>query len=65
MHFFLFFFLSTAEITALPPGKIDVVAPSSEGLMKEVSFSDINLFIDSQVVSSWTLACKPPKRMSL
>ena len=33
-----------------------------DGLMKDVSFSDINFFVDSQVVLSWILTCKAPKK---
>ena len=34
----------------------------NDGLMKEVSFSDINFFVDIQVVMSWILTCKAPKK---
>ena len=30
--------------------------------MKDVSFSDINFFVDSEVVLSWILTCKAPKQ---
>ena len=30
--------------------------------MKEVSFSNANFFFDSQVVLSWILTCKAPKK---
>ena len=33
-----------------------------DGLMKEVTFSDVNLFVDNQVVLSWILTCKAPKK---
>ena len=30
--------------------------------MRDVSFSDIDFFVDSQVVLSWILTCKVPKK---
>ena len=37
------------------------IAIFNDGLMKEVTFSDINLFVDSQVVLYWILTCKAPQ----
>ena len=53
--------LPTLELLAVPLALKCFLTIFNDGLMKDVSFSDINFFVDSQVVLSWILTCKAPK----
>ena len=54
--------LPTLELLAVQLALKCFLTIFNDGLMKDVSFSDINFFVDSQVVLSWILTCKAPKK---
>ena len=54
--------LPTLELLAVQLALKCFVTIFNDGLMKDVTFSDINLFVDSQEVLSWVLTCKAPKK---
>ena len=54
--------LPTLELLAVQLALKCFVTIFNDGLMKDVTFSDINLFVDSQVVLSWVLTCKALKK---
>ena len=54
--------LPTLELLAVQLAPKCFLTIFNVGLMKDVSFSDINFFVDSQVVLSWILTCKGPKK---
>ena len=54
--------LPTLELLAVQLALKCFLTIFSDGLMKDVSFSDVNFFVDSQVVLSWVLTCKAPKK---
>ena len=54
--------LPTLELLAVQLALKCFLTIFNDGLTKEVSFSDIDLFVDSQVVLSWILTCKAPKK---
>ena len=54
--------LPTLEVLAVRLALKCFVTIFNDGLMKDVTFSDINLFVDSQVVLSWVLTCKALKK---
>ena len=54
--------LPTLELLAVQLALKCFLTIFNDGLMKDVSFSDINFFVDSQVVLSWILTCKAHKK---
>ena len=54
--------LPTLELLAVQLAPKCFLTIFNNGLMKDVSFSDINFFVDSQVVLSLILTCKAPKK---
>ena len=54
--------LPTLELLAVQLALKCFLTIFRDGLMKDVSFSDVNFFVDSQVVLSWVLTCKAPKK---
>ena len=54
--------LLTLELLAVQVALKCFLTIFNVGLMEEVSFSDINFFVDSQVVLSWILTCKASKK---
>ena len=54
--------LPTLELLAVPLAIKCFLTIFNDGLMKDVSFSAINFFVDSQVVLPWILTCKAPKK---
>ena len=54
--------LPTLKLLAVQLALKCFVTIFNDGLMKDVTFSDINLFVDSQVVLSWVLTCKALKK---
>ena len=54
--------LPTLELLAVQLALKCFLTIFNDGLMKDVSFSDINFFVDSQVVLFWILTCKAPKK---
>ena len=54
--------LLTLELLAVHLALKCFLTISSNGLMNDVSFSDINLFVGSQVVLFWILTGKAPKK---
>ena len=54
--------LHTPELLAVQLALKCFLTIFNDRLMKDVSFSDINFFVDSQLVLSWILACKASKK---
>ena len=54
--------LPTLELLAVQLALTCFLTIFNNEIMKDVSFSDINFFVDSQVVLSWILTCKAPKK---
>ena len=55
--------LPTLELLAVQLALKCFLTIFNDGLIKDVSFSDITFFVDSQVVLSWILTCKAPKNI--
>ena len=54
--------LPTLELLAVQLTLKCFLTTFNDGLMEDVSFSDINFFVDIQVVLSWILTCKAPNK---